>query len=252
MENATDALYMAAAVLLFVMAITIGITSFTSAKQTADAILYRKDETMYYEYTDVSTRAEQNRIVGLETIIPTLYKYYKENYTVVFKEAYYDTKEGVFTNSEYLKIFDYKGSMKSWPLSYENLIKHKYIKKGENINSVNAWNNFVNSKKIFSFDLDEEILRREPWTGSHERMKENLDAFINGGTYKNPNNGMDYITYDGFIKKYKNDKFVETILEYDYGSKQQISGDEEGSSISDFAKTKTKRMIIFTRIKNNI
>ena len=86
MENATRALIMAFAVFIFVIALTVAMVSLNSVKRVSDAILYTKDETNYYTYTDVKGKAAQNRIVGLETIIPTLYKYYKENYTVVFKD----------------------------------------------------------------------------------------------------------------------------------------------------------------------
>ena len=76
--------------------------------------------------------------------------------------------------------------------------------------------------QIFSFDLDEETLRHEPWTGSNDRIKNNLDCFLSGNTYYNPNNNSVYIEYrkviglGGFTEKYKNAKFVETIQEYKY------------------------------------
>ena len=83
MENAIEALKMAFAFLVFVMALTVSIIAFGNVKKTADVVLYAKDETNYYEYikdSEITGKAAENRIVGLETIIPTLYKYYKENY----------------------------------------------------------------------------------------------------------------------------------------------------------------------------
>ena len=82
MENAVEALKMAFAFLTFVLALTVSVIAFSNVKATSDVILYAKDETNYYDYikdNNVSGRAAENRIVGLETIIPTLYKYYKEN-----------------------------------------------------------------------------------------------------------------------------------------------------------------------------
>lgn len=87
MENASDAIIMAGAMLIFVIALTVAITVFTQARATVDAVVYASDEINYYEYIgdfNVTNTSVKNRIVGLETIIPTLYKYYKENYTVVF------------------------------------------------------------------------------------------------------------------------------------------------------------------------
>ena len=88
MENAADALQMAAAVLIFVLALTIAINSFGQARQTAQLILdynYRE-----YDYTYVDQNVDEHgnlvtkRIVGLESVIPTIYKAYRENYRIVF------------------------------------------------------------------------------------------------------------------------------------------------------------------------
>ena len=81
MENAVEALKMAFAFLAFVLALTVSVIAFSNVKATSDVILYSKDETNYYDYikdNNVSGRASENRVVGLETIIPTLYKYYLE------------------------------------------------------------------------------------------------------------------------------------------------------------------------------
>lgn len=234
MENATQALMIAFAVLIFVIALTVSIVAFNNAKDTADIILYTKDETNYYEYMGSTGKADENRIIGLETIIPTLYKYYKENYTVVFKEGNYNTATGEISDWKYMTIYTTSAN-RNWQLSYTNLMNRKYGKS--------------TSENIFSFDLDEETLRHEPWTGSYDRAKNNLDCFLNGETYINPNNNTNYIKYSSFISKYNNDKFVETITEYvpQGVADQEINGQKGASSLT---KEKSKRMIIFTRIKN--
>lgn len=240
MENATRALIMAFAVFIFVIALTVSMVSLNSVKRVSDAILYTKDETNYYTYTDAKGKAAQNRIVGLETIIPTLYKYYKENYTVVFKEAKYDYDTGNFISDwKYLPVYKTVENRNWEENSYKNLMKVKYGR--ENL-----------STEIFSFDIDEETLRHEPWTGSEDEVKQNIKCFLNGTEYKTPNNGEKYKNYSdsplipgGFIAKYGNDKFVETIEEYKYKSTQ--TGE---STISSLTKEKTKRMIIFTHIIN--
>lgn len=81
MENATDAFKMAAAVLIFVLAISIIILSFGQVRETADIILNHKDrETTYIYYDDIGSV----RTVNLETIIPTIYRAHLENYKIVF------------------------------------------------------------------------------------------------------------------------------------------------------------------------
>ena len=82
MENVADALKMAADFLVFITALAIGITSFSQAKSTAQILLNYTDreyETQYVESTSTT-----DRVVGAETIIPTIYRAYKENYKILF------------------------------------------------------------------------------------------------------------------------------------------------------------------------
>ncbi|MBD8923289.1 hypothetical protein EGR52_07735 [bacterium] len=86
MENAADALKMAGAVLLFVLAISVAIVSFGQARETADTILDYKDrETVYIDGNLYYQATGTERTVGLETIIPTIYRAYIENYKIVFE-----------------------------------------------------------------------------------------------------------------------------------------------------------------------
>lgn len=85
MENVTDALKMAAAVLVFVLALSISINAFGQARVTARTILDYKDRE--YDYTYVENNGTTQRIVGAETIVPSIYKAYKENFKIVFKNA---------------------------------------------------------------------------------------------------------------------------------------------------------------------
>lgn len=91
MENAAEAIKMAAAVLVFVGALAVAIIMIGQARATSDSILYMKDTSNYDSYTESDeavtsgvVTAEGNRIVGLETIIPSLYRYYKEGFTIKF------------------------------------------------------------------------------------------------------------------------------------------------------------------------
>lgn len=257
MENATDAIKMAFAVMVLVMALSVSIISFNKVKATSDVVLYTKDETNYYDYQGAIGKEAENRIVGLETIIPTLYKYYKENYTIIFRKANYSN--GEFSNIKALPIYTTPSNdqtskgRKLWGTTkydndnkeyntYEKLMNDKY-----KINIPDYEYSWQNNKEIFSFDLEEETLRHEPWTGSYEKARENLDCFLSGDTYKNPNNNADYIEYDNFIARYSGKRFIETIGEYQYSSSQE-NDTEDGSSVSTLVKKKNKRIIIFTLI----
>lgn len=265
MENAVEALKMAFAVMVFIIALSVSMISFSKVKATSDLVLYTKDETNYYEYQGAIGRAAENRIVGLETIIPTLYKYYKENYTVLFREGNYNFDTGELSNVSYLRIYTTPSSYQTpnrrhylWgkqdgtQSSYDTLMQNKYDR------YFTRGYNQKGNQEIFSFDLEEETLRHEPWTGTYEKAMENLSCFLSGDTYKNPNNNADYIKYGdtmqqgngGFAYRYANRKFVETIGEYTYSSNQADST-EDGSTVSSLVKPKKKRVIIFTLIKGN-
>lgn len=84
MENAAEALHMAAAVLIFVLALTISINVFSEARMTSQTLLDYNDRE--YEYTYVEDNGTTKRIVGLESIVPSIYKAYKENYKIVFDD----------------------------------------------------------------------------------------------------------------------------------------------------------------------
>ena len=85
MENAVDALKIAGSVLLFVMAISVAILSFGQVRQVSDVILdYRDRETVYIDGNYYYEASGTERSVGLETIIPTIYRAYFENYKIVF------------------------------------------------------------------------------------------------------------------------------------------------------------------------
>jgi hypothetical protein len=87
MENVTEALMMAFGVLIFVLALSISISSFSLAKTATDEILETRDrETTYtyVDYVDANGDLETKRIVGAETIVPALYRAYKEDYVVKF------------------------------------------------------------------------------------------------------------------------------------------------------------------------
>lgn len=80
MENAAEALKIAFAMLIFVIAITITFSLTSQAKQTADVVLYHSDKTNYYDHV---ASKEVNRKVSVDTVISTLYRYYKESINVI-------------------------------------------------------------------------------------------------------------------------------------------------------------------------
>lgn len=99
MENAVEALKMAGAVLLFVIALSVAILSFTTARESMDrmvkyadreSLTIENDSRFYYiandnDVEDISKREDRTkRYVGLETIIPTIYRSVTENFKIIF------------------------------------------------------------------------------------------------------------------------------------------------------------------------
>lgn len=86
MENAVKALEYAFAMLVFVIALSISINALNHARAASDSMYAVTDRTAFYE--DVKLTEDEinanGRIVGVETIIPTLYRDYKENYVIEF------------------------------------------------------------------------------------------------------------------------------------------------------------------------
>lgn len=234
MENAVDALKIAFAVFVFVMALSLAMYMFTQARETADIVLASSDITEFMDYTTIESVQEgityegTDRIVGLETIIPTLYRYYKENYTVIFLDS----------DGSPMELYTTQTNEILWSKGYTN----RYYSRDTDL------------KKVCSFDVDEETRRHEPWTGSNYYYKQNLDMFLSGGTFTAPSgNGMNYDYSDNringwgnesFINHFKDSKFRESLGEYTYNN---VNSEEVSGATN--VKGQEKRVIIYTLIK---
>ena len=84
MENAADALKMAFAIFVFMVALSTAFFSISKAKEMSDQILWYSDETNYYRWETGSL--ENGRVVGEDTVISTLYKHDKELIYVIIKD----------------------------------------------------------------------------------------------------------------------------------------------------------------------
>ena len=97
MENAAEALKMAGGVLIFVLALSICINAFTNTRQGIDNLV------LYSDREFLTTYVEQNkgtkRIVGAESIVPTIYRAYKENIKINFQFS--EDKGPLYTVASY-------------------------------------------------------------------------------------------------------------------------------------------------------
>ena len=221
MENAIDALHMAAAVLIFVVALSISINAFGEVRMTAQTILDSKDKE--YSYTYVEDNGTTERIVGLESIVPSIYKAYKENYKIVFRDD--DSSEDAND------LLGDDGIYRVRDSTTGNLVG------------------------IYKIDLEEEIL------GSNTQKEQFIMAILYGSRYADFNTVKDnfqqnlgiYLNNQGIYDKIKNNG---TGLRENLGIYYQEEVPADGgagdpnipeSSVPDANKT-TKRVITFTKI----
>ena len=222
MENAVDALKIAFAVFVFTMALSLAMYMLTMASETSDIVLQSSDVTALMEYIEVSDMIGEERIVGLETIIPTLYKYFKENYTVIFLNS----------DGTPMELYETQTNTDLWSTGY-----------------INKYYTDNTDTRVCSFDVDEETRRHEPWTGNTNYYKMNLDMFLSGGPFVSPSgNGMDYDYSssringwgnNSFIDEFSDSQFRESLGEYVYN---------EVSAVTANVQEKRKRVIIYTLV----
>lgn len=84
MENAVEAFKIAGSVILFVIALSLSISSLSIANRTVSEITTMYDKEANYTY--IKPSSDLSRTVGIDTIIPTMYNAYKENIKIVFKD----------------------------------------------------------------------------------------------------------------------------------------------------------------------
>ena len=150
MENGVEAIKMAFGIFIFVLAISISISCFGSAAQALQRIwqIQQSDESFvtdangnYLNYIDFKI-GDGTREVGVETIVPTMYKAYKENFAIYFYKAdgtkfdlnenddkeinFIDLENEVHANEE--KAVEYLQSILENGL-YEKLANNTFIEK---------------------------------------------------------------------------------------------------------------------------
>lgn len=97
MENASDALVMAGQILIFIIALTVCISSFTTLRADVDRIVGQtetvklaKGSEGYINYVESKNNGSV-RVVGAETVISSMYRAIKENYVIYIKLNNYNS-----------------------------------------------------------------------------------------------------------------------------------------------------------------
>lgn len=85
MENAAQALKIGAAILVFTIAVATTFMVFAQAIQVSETVFKATDNDSYKEYT-IGDKNTTNRIVGIESVIATLYNYDNQDDYFVYIE----------------------------------------------------------------------------------------------------------------------------------------------------------------------
>ena len=222
MENVTDALKMAGAMLIFVGAITITIFVFSKAREASTEIMAQYDRNKtFYNLDNINFTSE--REVGVDAVISNLYSYYQTQNTIVFYTGKVDStgrlidgsNEGEVNTVNKMSLYQTKAS--------ENTLKKSSLVIAE-------------SQNVFGLDINDEAIREEQWVNGEERRKQFVDLLINhdngtlGWMERNSTDprsifntsrprsilfNYDGVTSDSFVNIGKrNAKFIERIGEY--------------------------------------
>ena len=159
MENAVDALKLGAAVLIFVLALSVSVTAFSEARIASSTLLDYRDREFWLGSSDYchSETSNQARIVGKETIIPSIYRAKTEKFKIVFmfKGDYclFTKKiDGVDTPINIVEL----ETLESYGDSFINIILYGKSKSGVDSNTIKD----IEQTKKITFRTDNFLFER--------------------------------------------------------------------------------------------
>lgn len=232
MENAADALKMAAAILIFIIAIASSFSLFGTAKQTADSVIGMRDKQKYLEAAELdtvlyissdtiskeSTQSENSQVVGLTTrgdrivgvddVISTIYRYNKEMYGVTIVKSNGNVIARFDSNTE--NIMTQYNNIESGFDTYSNELE-------KNTNTSYASPKFSSGKlqELYRIKVsgNSRIEYGAPWYGNDNQIQKRISADIDGTIYEF--NGQTY-QGKGIYDEIKNSpKIIEVVNEID-------------------------------------
>ena len=219
MENAVDALKIAAAILVFIIAIGSSFSLFGTAKHTADSIINMRDKQAYLDaaeldggilYTSSETikgngelteeeikdrlgvNTNGDRIVSVEDVISTMYRYSKEKYGVtIIKDgnvlARYDSNTDNVMNHWYniVNAEDESGNLiasaETQKINFANKIKERISTKYEE--NVNFEYSHLEELYRIKVEGNGKVKCGAPWYGNEEEIEKRISHDLDGTTY---------------------------------------------------------------------
>lgn len=216
MENVVESILMAFAVLVLVIALSMTTYLLSTAMSTTEELVYGSDKTQYLSTIndDVDTNLP-TRIVGIDTVINSLYRYYKENFMVKIFDSDGDLHQ-IFDTSIEGKVYVAASKPEASRNNEERALINMYGGSGTNLFGA-------------------------PWMGNITNFaKQRVDLYISGQNGYINNGQVNY--YDHGLNNLGTITFLETFIEYQY-SGQTISVEDGIESITGNEQAKNKIII---------
>jgi len=227
MENALDAMKMAFGMLVFVIALSASMYLLNTATSTSQILLYYADETNYLDNINIdATDIVTKRVVNVETIIPTLYRYYKENFAVQIYNS----------NGDLVQIFD---------VNIEGKVrKAAGTTSGRRTEEQKALLSLYGNT---SLSRTNPYLFEAPWIGNTNKdIKTRIDLYVKGKCAYINGTKVDY-TQNNLLNNFANSQFEEEFIQYTYKG-DTITSDDGTETITGSAKPEDKIVIIYREI----
>lgn len=252
MENAVDALKIAFAIFIFVIAIALSFSIVGQVRATSEVILALNDKANSYDYVanEDNNASNKERIVSFETILPTIYRYAKEQYAVTIINddgtpiVRYDLYTEGFMNdwNTTLKNMN-RASLRDKSIDKFNEIKERIAIVDEIIRKENPenrkwqhsiWDGLVTGDEgtYRAGNLYEVVNRNNstvntgaPWGSAHNEIVKRISADLTGGSYER--NGITYIGKN--LNQYKGRTFKEKFIEIQTSGTTITDTDEENN-----------------------
>lgn len=200
MENGVEAMKMAAAAILFVLAFSVTMFMLNKAKTATEAVL---DNLKIKEFFSKAEPLENNqtRRVGIETVIPTIYRYFQsdENATVKILDE---------TGAE-LQVFD---------TAIETIAHNNFQPQNTDTEETRRYYSYLES--LYGEGKTAQFYGA-PWESQNVDLyyTERINAYIYGSYCKhmpslNVGDQSIYRANNNYLMKYKGRTFVETYTEY--------------------------------------
>lgn len=226
MENVVESIFMAFAVIVLVIALSMTTYLLSTAMSATETLIFNTDKTNYLDSIEVANT--YTREVGIDTVINSLYRYYKENFMVKIYEKEVD-------GGRLVQIFDTSIEGKLYVANSKPILTPD-IRTEEEKALLSIYGD--SSKPCYLFGA--------PWVGNTEvYAKERVDLYVSGQVGYINNGKVDYKSNN--LNSLSTTKFEETFIEYMYTG-QTISTEDGIESITGNEQGKNKIVIEYRAI----